>query len=228
MRGNQNLPCPECSKICTSTSGLSLHMNAVHLVLSPSQGQARDKTLGRATDPTKPVCSWCGDTGRRTFEQGKREWVRPCPCPKGTGVEPTKCQSCGRPETNHDFASAELDNILARLEADILVAETKWRNNPAEYSINWLHDVALHEAHGKALAAIQAHAARQVEASVKKALDSACLMGFGDYESRHPEWSDKRLQDGATGYQECYADFQRHFRAVRGRLFPDTEQEKTS
>ena len=31
------LHCPHCPKLCTSTSGLTLHINAKHVMLSPSQ-----------------------------------------------------------------------------------------------------------------------------------------------------------------------------------------------
>lgn len=34
---SEELKCPECPKVCRSKAGLTLHMNAMHLVLSPSQ-----------------------------------------------------------------------------------------------------------------------------------------------------------------------------------------------
>lgn len=41
---DSSYPCPRCKKICTSKSGLSKHMNLLHLELSPSQVQhARDR-----------------------------------------------------------------------------------------------------------------------------------------------------------------------------------------
>lgn len=60
-RGNMNLPCPQCPKVCTSNSGLSLHMNATHLVLSPTQTQAKDRLLTHSAGQPIDRFEWCND-----------------------------------------------------------------------------------------------------------------------------------------------------------------------
>jgi len=50
---NQRAKCPHCSKICNSKAGMSMHVNSMHLVLSPSQEE----------QATKPQCKKCGRSG---------------------------------------------------------------------------------------------------------------------------------------------------------------------
>lgn len=37
--------CPECKKVCKSKTGLAIHMNGMHLMLSPTQQGKAEKYL---------------------------------------------------------------------------------------------------------------------------------------------------------------------------------------
>jgi len=41
----EELVCPRCFKACGSKAGLTTHMNAMHLTLSPSQSEQADRYL---------------------------------------------------------------------------------------------------------------------------------------------------------------------------------------
>ena len=48
---NQRAKCPKCNKVCNSKGGMTIHMNMVHLILSPSQlNQAKAKLEGIKKD----------------------------------------------------------------------------------------------------------------------------------------------------------------------------------
>lgn len=41
--GGKGHHCPECNALCKTLAGLSKHMNAMHLMLSPSQSEKANK-----------------------------------------------------------------------------------------------------------------------------------------------------------------------------------------
>lgn len=49
--GGKGHHCPECNALCKTLAGLSKHMNAMHLRLSPNQAAKADRTFRRNGNP---------------------------------------------------------------------------------------------------------------------------------------------------------------------------------
>lgn len=49
--GGKGHHCPECNTLCKTLAGLSKHMNAVHLKLSPNQAKKADREFKRRGNP---------------------------------------------------------------------------------------------------------------------------------------------------------------------------------